>query len=57
MTKLEGNVNPVLRWDRWEGRPLRIAVVCHCGEIFPMYQLDEAREHVHAHEVEGSEPS
>jgi hypothetical protein len=57
MTKLEGNVTPVLTWDRWEDRKIRLAVVCHCGEIFPMYALDQARAHVAGHEVEGGEPS
>lgn len=42
----------VQEWERWEGRKLRLAIVCHCGEIFPMFQADQARAHVASHETE-----
>jgi len=53
---LSDNCRPAVNWDRWDGRKIRIAVVCHCGESFPMYMLDEARAHVASHEGEPETP-
>jgi hypothetical protein len=50
------NPRSPVEWERWEGRKIRIAVVCHCGEMFPMYELDEARAHVASHEGEPEVP-
>lgn len=53
---LADNATPALSWPK-EG-PVTVTITCHCGEAFPLDQLDAAREHVAGHtEIPGGEPS
>lgn len=56
---LADNTRPKITWgDDWKDRQVRVAIVCHCGESFPIGELETARAHVASHDGEpGSEPT